>query len=283
MAKAYTFQGRLIMSELQTDSVESEVIEPAVIENPDNGADLAAASESEHGTNPEPVDEIESEASKQQAYINKQYGVTKQLERDVASRDAELETFRKADIERQAAAVGNIPPMPENQFDENYDAEMQAHINAKTAQAVYNSQNETYLQQQQNAQLQQQQAAQVEAARLQTDFVTKARGAGATDEEFNSVINTLNNGGMTMDTATGIMDLGADGYFVAKHLAANPQEANEFNNLSPMQQGMKLVELKQKASALKPKTSNTPAPATNLTGNGAGEQKHPALEGVVYS
>ena len=88
---------------------------------------------------------------------------------------------------------------------------------------------------------------------------------------------------MTAEGANAIMSLGADGYFIAKHLAANLVEASEFNSLSPVQQGMKLVELKQISSALKPKTSNTPAPATNLTGNGAGEQKHPALEGVIYS
>ena len=107
------------MSELQTDSVESEVNEPAVIENPDNGADLAAASESEHGTNPEPVDEVESEASKQQKYINTQYGQIKQGERDLAKANDQLAKFQSDERERQSAAVGNIPPMPKDQFDDN--------------------------------------------------------------------------------------------------------------------------------------------------------------------
>ena len=52
-----------------------------------------------------------------------------------------------------------------------------------------------------------------------------------------------------------------------------------------MQQGMRLVELKQKASALKPKTSNTPSPATNLQGNGVDPEagKYKNLAGTKYS
>jgi len=270
------------MSELQNDSVESDVIEPAVIENPDNGAELATASESEHSENTETVDEVESEASKKQAYINTQYGQIQQGKRELASANEKIAGFEQSERERQAAQVGNIPPMPDA-FDDDFDAKVKLRDEALIAQANYNTNNQNYLQQQQNTQLQQQQVAQQAAMKLQGDFVTSAKGAGATDEEFNSVITTLNNGGMTAETANGIMAEGSDGYFVAKYLAANPMEANDFNNLGLMQQGAKLVELKQKASALKPKTSSTPAPATNLQGNGAGEQKHPALQGVTYS
>ncbi len=255
------------MSELQTDSVESEVIEPAVIENPDNGAELATASESEHGTNPETVVEVESEESKQQKYINKQYGEIQQGKRDLVKANEQIAGFEQSERERQATQVNNLPEWPD-EFDDNFEQKKANYLEAVKKQSDFNAEQRIYGQQQEATQFQQQQVAQQTAMKLQSDFVTNAKGAGATDEEFNSVINTLNNGGMTVDTASGIMDLGADGYFVAKHLAANPQEANEFNNLSPMQQGMKLVELKQKASALKPKTSSTPAPATNLQGNG---------------
>jgi len=45
-------------------------------------------------------------------------------------------------------------------------------------------------------------------------------------------------------------------------------EAHELNNMNPVLAGAKYAELKVKASALKPKTSNAPSPATNLQGNG---------------
>lgn len=230
----------------------------------------------------EQVDEVAVAQEKANAAFNKQYGEKKQLERDLAAQAEKLAQFEQAERERQAAAVGNIPPMPDA-FDDDFDVKVKQRDEAIIAQANYNAANNAYLEQQQFNQQQAAQAKQQEAAKLQNDFVTKARGIGATDEEFNGVINTLNNSGMTADTASGIMALGADGYLVAKLLAASPQEAHGFNSLNLMQQGAKLVELKQKASALKPKTSNAPSPATNLQGNGAGDQKHPALNGVTYT
>ncbi|MES0327439.1 MAG: hypothetical protein ABUK13_04525, partial [Gammaproteobacteria bacterium] len=213
----------------------------------------------------------------------KQYGVNKQLERDVASRDAELETFRQADRERQAAAVGNIPPMPDS-FDDDFDVKLKAHIDASNAQAVYTSQNNHYLQEQHNAQLQQQQAAQVEVTNLNSSFANNAKTAGATDKEYNDVIVTLNNGGITMQAASEIMRLGEDGYYIAKYLAGNAVASDEFNRLSPVQQGMQMSDLKQKASALKPKTSNAPAPTAELNGKGADKDagKYQHIKGVKY-
>ena len=252
----------------QNDSVDSEIVEQQEVETNDSAVASDTTTPVE-GESEQQVDEVAVAQEKANAAFNKQYGEKKQLERDLAAQREINDKFQADERERQAAAVGNIPPMPTDQFDDNYDAELKAHIDAKTAQAVYNSQNETYLQQQQATQFQQQQVAQQAAVKLQSDFVTNAKGAGATDKEFNDVISTLNSGDMTLETATGIMNLGADGYFIAKHLAANPQEANEFNNLSPMQQGMKLVELKQVASALKPKGTKAPAPADNLQGTTA--------------
>ena len=264
------------MSELQTDSVESEVIEPAVIENPDDGADLAAASESEHSTNPEPVDEVESEASKQQKYINTQYGQIKQGERDLAKANDQLAKFQSDERERQSAAVGNIPPMPDA-FDDDFDVKLKQRDEAIIAKANFNAQNNAYIQQQQFTQQQAAQAAQQKQTELGNSFTANANAAGATDEEFNTVVTTLNNGGMTGDIGNAIMQ-DPDGYFIAKHLAANTVEANELSSMNPILAGAKYAELKVKASALKPKISSTPAPATNLQGGGvdpeAGKYQH---------
>ena len=94
---------------------------------------------------------------------------------------------------------------------------------------------------------------------------------------------TLNNGGMTGDIGNAIMQ-DPDGYFIAKHLAANPQEAHELNTMNPILAGAKFAELKLKASALKPKTSSTPAPATNLSGNGVDPEsgKYSHIKGAKF-
>lgn len=268
------------MSELQTDSGDIQESTPA-IENPDNGAELATASESEHSTNTETVDEVESEADKKQAYINKQYGVNKQLERDLAVEREFRAKTEQADRERMAAQVGDIPAMPDA-FDDDFDVKVKQRDDAIIANANYQAQNNAYLQQEQVNQQQAAQAQQAKQTELQNGFLGNAQSSGATNEEITGVISTLRQVNLSSDLGDAIM-ADKDGYFIAKHLAANPQEAYELNSMNPIFAGEKLLAIRQKASALKPKTSNTPAPATNLQGNGAGEQKHPALEGVIYS
>lgn len=213
----------------------------------------------------EQVDEVAAAQEKANAAFNKQYGEKKQLERDNAAQAAELQKLQQADRERQAAQVGNLPDFPD-EFDDNFEDKKVAYVKALQDQANFNAQNNAYVQQQEATQFQQQQAAQQKQAELHNNFTANAKGAGATDKELNDVINTLNVGGLTTQGANAIMSLGEDGYFIAKHLAGSAVEASEFNSLDPVQQGMKLVELKQKASALKPKKSNAPAPVDNLTG-----------------
>ena len=222
------------------------------------------------------VDEAAVAQEKANAAFNKQYGEKKQLERDLAAQREENSRYQQAERERQAAVVGNIPPMPDS-FDEDFDVKVKQRDEAIIANANYNAQNNAYLQQEQHYQQQTAQAAQQKQAELATSFTANAKKTGATDEEFNSVVTTLNNGGMTPDIGSAIMS-DPDGYFIAKHLAANPQEAHELNTMNPILAGAKFAELKQKASALKPKTSNAPTPAANLTGNGvdpsANKYKH---------
>ena len=214
----------------------------------------------------EQVDEAAVAQEKANAAFNKQYGEKKQLERDLAAQREENSRYQQADRERQAAAVGNIPPMPDS-FDYDDDTQYQQAVknrdDAIRANTTFQNQNDAYLQDQQNTQLQQQQAAQVEAANLNSAFANNAKIVGATDKEYNDVIVTLNN---------------EDGYYIAKYLAGNAAASDEFNRLSPVQQGMQMSDLKQKASVLKPKTSNAPSPAANLTGNGvdpsANKYKH---------
>jgi len=215
----------------------------------------------------EQVDEVAVAQEKANAAFNKQYGEKKQLERDLAVQREINSKHEQAERERQAATVGNIPPMPDS-FDDDFDAKLKQRDDAIVAQANFNATNNAYLQQQQVTQQQAAQETQRKQAELANSFTANAKKMGATDEEFNSVVNTLNNGGMTGDIGNAIMS-DPDGYFIAKHLAANPQEAHELNTMNPILAGAKFAELKLKASALKPKTSNAPAPATNLQGNGA--------------
>jgi len=214
----------------------------------------------------EQVDEVALAKQKANEAFNKQYGEKKQLERDLAAERERIAKFEQAERERQAAQVGDIPPRPDA-FDDDYDVKMDARERALEAQANYNAQNQAYLQQEQFNQQQAAQAQQQAQAKLEQDFLANARGTGAKDDEIIGVVNTLVNAGLSGDLGSAVM-ADSDGYFIAKHLAANPIEANELNSMNPILAGAKFAEIKAKASALKPKTSSAPPPPTNLQGNG---------------
>lgn len=270
------------MSELQSDSMESEVIESEVIENQEIETDLATVSEAEHEEQPQ----VDEEAAKQEAInktINKKHFRAMQAERERDEANAKVAEFQRKEREAQAAQVNILPEWPDD-FDDNFEQKKADYIEAVERKARFNEHQNIYAQNQQFNQQQAAQAKQLEAAKLQNDFTSNAKKLGASDEEFNSVITTLNSQGLTSDTADLIMRIGEDGYLVSKYLAANPLEAQEFINSGLGMQGFKLAELKQKASVLKPKTSNAPKPATNLQGNGVdpGAGKYKNLSGTRY-
>ena len=230
----------------------------------------------------EQVDEVEVAKQKANDAFNKQYGQLKQSERDNEAQAKKIAEFEQAERERQAAQVGNIPPMPDA-FDDDFDAKVKVRDDALIAQANYNASNNAYLQQQQHSQQQAAQAQQQAQAKLEQDFLANARSTGAKDDEITSVVNTLVQAGLSGDLGSAIMS-DPDGYFIAKHLAANPMEAHNINAMNPILAGAKYAELKVKANALKPKTSSTPAPATILQGNGVDPEagKYTHIKGAKF-
>ena len=86
--------------------------------------------------------------------------------------------------------------------------------------------------------------------------------------------------GLTDDLVMLILE-DADGPLITQHLAANPQDGYQLAQMSPFAVGAFLTDIKQKASALKPKTSNTPEPAETLSGNGVDPEagKYKYIEG----
>ena len=61
-------------------------------------------------------------------------------------------------------------------------------------------------------------------------------------------------------------------------------DAHNISTMNPILAGAKYAELKVKASALKPKTSSTPAPATILQGNGVDPEagKYTHIKGAKF-
>jgi len=230
----------------------------------------------------EQVDEVEVAKQKANEAFNKQYGEKKQLERDLAAQAAKVAQFEKAERERLAAQVGDIPAAPDP-FDDDYEVKVKAREEALIAQANYNTQNQGYIQQQQ---FQQQQAAQAKQVKVQESMANnsqKATELGIKQEELQAAANTVANYGLSDDLVMHILG-DSDGPLITKHLAANPQDGYDLANMSPYSVGQFLDGIKTKASALKPKTSNTPSPATNLQGNGVDPEagKYKNIDGAKF-
>ena len=106
---------------------------------------------------------------------------------------------------------------------------------------------------------------------------------GIKQDELQAAGNAVAGYGLSDDLVMHILS-DSDGPLITKHLAANPQDGYQLASMSPFAVGNFLDGIKQKASALKPKTSSTPAPATNLTRNGVDPEagKHIHIRGATF-
>ena len=253
------------MSELQTDSIESEVNEPEVIENLNTGSDLAPDNEAEHEEKPQ----VDEEAAKQEAIqktINKKHFETQQAKRDLEAANGRIAEFEAKQREEMAAKVGNIPTMPDP-FDDDFDEKVKQRDEALINQANFNQQNQSFQAQQRHQQEQAQQAKNAKIQESMTNYSQKATEYGIKQEELQAAGNTVAQYGLSDDLVIHILG-DADGPLITKHLAANPQEGFELAQMSPFMVGNFLDGIKQKAGALKPKTSNAPKPSEDLQGRG---------------
>ncbi len=240
---------------IELDSAEVETNDS--IPSSESGEPVQAESEVQ-------VDEVAVAKQKANDAFNKQYGEKKQLERDLAEQREQNAKFQLAERERQAATVGDIPAMPDA-FDDDFDVKVKARDEAIIANANYQAQNNAYLQQEQNNQ---QQAAQAKTVKVQESMVSynkKAVELGIKQEELQAAGNAVAGYGLSDDLVMHIL-ADSDGPLITKHLAANPQDGYELASMSPFAVGQFLDGIKTKASALKPKTSNAPAPVDNLQG-----------------
>jgi hypothetical protein len=274
-------------ADVSNEAIEQTVEEVSSAASEINGSAVESDTTGQVQTEPEEQEVDEAALARQKATdaFNKQYGEKKQLERDLAAQSEKVQQLEQKERERQASLVGEIPPMPDV-YDDDFEAKLKARDESILAKARFEASNEAFLQQQQQLQQNQVEAKQRELNELSNSFFSNALSGGASESEINSVVTTLNNNGMTSDLGEAIMSDKADGYSIAKYLATNPMEAVELNTMSPVLAGAKLAEIKAKANvALKPKQSETPAPAEVLKGAGAQPDlnKYPNSSGAQFT
>jgi len=272
------------MSELQTEVAEVESTEPQA-ETVDSGADLATDSQGQDETNVQ-----NSESENFQKSINRVTAQKYEQKRRADEAERQLNEIKQKEQEAQLnLQAPEIPPIPDV-----YEMDEDAYRKALTERDVaiqrksqFDAQ-QMYIRQANEQQRQLAQQQQQIANQETTDkFKKNAVNQGIDSTELTSIANTLVSAGLDSnpDLTMHIMAQD-DGALIMKHLSENLGDLDQLMSTSnPYQAAAILDSVKAKAAALKPKQSQAPDPTPNIGGGGvdSGGNKHPALEGVIYS
>jgi hypothetical protein len=263
------------MSELQEtggitfDSEGSEAPQPeqqteAQVKPEESGSDLAPDSPAEGEQSTENGKEALSEGA--QKAINKQHFKYREEQR----KRLELEERLKALEAKQAPQeVGDvtIPPIPDS-WDENFEDKIRQREEAIQRKAAIDARQQASADQEAISQREQQRQELERSQKLNDQFTENAKTLGVSQQSLDVAQQTVIDYGITPELATALIS-DADGPLMVQHLAANPLELHDLVHASPLTAGMMLAEVKAKAAALKPKSSEAPDPATTLNGKGA--------------
>lgn len=267
---------------LSLNTASADITETAsteAIENP-KGPDLATETQSESVEEVKAEPTEEEKAAKRQDAFNREYGVRKQAERD---RDAALaEVQRMQQVQQpETPTIGELPNEYDYDTTEEFEAAKTAFISNVQNVGRHNQQQETNANyaQQQNVRAQQEQQERY-AANAKV-YAGNAKKLGISAESLIQAENAIISYGATNGLANAIME--TQDPLITQYLAANPQAVESIVNAGEWNGRAIFDDIKAKAQALKPKTSNTPAPTADIQGSGAEPGKHPALEGVIYS
>ncbi len=272
--RLYRVNRDITMSELQAAEAEPEVQAEPEVEPVEHGSDLATDSTEEGEQNTDStatVDGLTVEGPEGfKKAINKQHFKFREQERradDLAQENKEL----RANIQPAPVQDVVVPALPEA-YEDDYAKKMQERDTA----IAHNATNAATKAQQAKANEQKVQTEQIAEVRrreeLNDGFVKNADRLGVNREALTAAQNTVVQYGLSSELAQAIIT-DPEGPLIIQHLAANPLDLYELTGGDAFKAGQAWVGIKSKSSALKPKTSNAPAPATTLNGTGAPANK----------
>lgn len=216
------------------------------------------------------------------AAINRQHSKYREAERAKQDTQAQLTAAngRISEFEsNQPEPI--IPPMPDS-FDDDFDEKVAIRDATIVAVAQHNQTQANIAQANANATQEAQNAAQqVQAQNAQT-LVENAATLGISNDDLGKAAAVVGSYNISPEIRTGLMT-DPDGPVMLAYLAANPLEIENLQSMGVFDASNHLgTVIRQKASALKPKTSDAPPPPLVLSGNGAPEQGDPRLKGITF-
>lgn len=234
-------------SQLEVESEVTEVVAPITEES----ADTVAASEETHD---KPTFSPEQHATANLAY----------REREARRENKDLQ--KQIDELKNPAQSETIPVVPV--LSEFPDAdEVAEYTKQVTAAAQFQAQQAFNIEQQQNTAQQAQIAEQKQQTETEQAFRASATKLGIKDEDLATAINMVATKGLNMQAIQGMLK-DKDGPLALLHISTNLNLVDDLNNADAFSLGTVYTGIKEASAALRPKTSNAPAPAEQLSGNG---------------
>ncbi len=189
--------------------------------------------------------------------------------------EKELEKLRT----KQAEVV--IPPVPDR-YSETFDADIQTRDTAIKKQADQDAEQTRLADERKTkdeARITEENAAMNEkVVAFDSNMVTHGLNPAETKKAADTVIGY----GISTNFQDVLLE-DPDGPLLVTYLAQNPVELEEMNRMSVLQLVNHLNgDIRQKASLLKPQTSNAPNPPTTIKGGGASEMEDPLLKGAKF-
>jgi len=255
----------------QLAQVEAPEVEEAPINQEAESKESVNADTKNEGA--APSDSVSNDGGDLQKIIAK-----KSYEAREAKREAEETKQRLAELEAKLAPPEpSMPEMPEYwDFENESDYKKAVHeYTKKVAEAqAFEAQKTAELQRVQAAEQEAQLARQEQINKKVQSYADKAKSFGISTQELQQNGNLIAAYGLREDIAEVILD-DESGPLIAKHIAANPQ-AIEALNASNWQNGaIVFQQIKEQASALKPKVSNAPDPVETLEGGSIPPEDNP--------
>jgi hypothetical protein len=268
LAAKIPFEGEKMSEELQIDA-PAEISDSATIENPaESGAELATETETTEQT--QTPEQIQAAKDRRvQDAINKQHKKYRDEERKRIQIENQLKESQKKlqEFESQNAVI-DIPEMPDP-YDDDFEQKVRERDNLIQQKAAFEAQQSYALQQQQAQQQQQQMQEQQKLDEQAIKYAKRAAEMGISSQELQQAGNVVAEYQLPDTIVMGILN-DPEGGLITKYLASNPLEIDNIRQLDPFSAATYINQnVRPKAAELKPKTSNTPQPASTVSGGGA--------------
>ncbi len=188
----------------------------------------------------------------------------------------------------QSQSSGTRPDVPEmpDQYDDNFTERMAAREAAVREVERFDVNADNYQRQQENAYYAQQAQEQQRMQKVGQDFQDTALKLGIPKDEVRHNGQRVVDSGVLSSHEMDMILGDEQGPLITKYLSENPVALNHLSQLPPGSSERMthlLVDIKQKASALKAKTTSTPEPISTVSGSGGSSgNKYPGTEGMTF-